>query len=248
MFLGVIAAGLVVANSAMAKPHVVMIHGAGGGGWEYDFWRPVWEKAGFQVTTPDMMPRNNDYAQTTFTDYLTQTKNSAKGKQPLVLVGASMGGILVLRAAETLKPDAIVLINSTSPLGVNPPKGGNPLASTVIWENGPIQDTRDSLPDGDEKTVQWAHPKWRNESGAVLNTIRAGVRANPPSCPVLVVIGLDDTDIPPANSMNLAKWANADIHSYAGTSHIGPLMGLRRREIAEAAVQWTLQALTRNRR
>ncbi|QYK54593.1 MAG: alpha/beta hydrolase [Fimbriimonadaceae bacterium] len=234
-----------MANSAMAKPQVVMVHGAGGGGWEYDFWRLVWEKAGFQVSTPDMMPRNNDYAQTTFTDYLTQTKNAAKNKRPLVLVGASMGGILVLRAAETLKPDAIVLINSTSPLGVNSPKGGNLLPPIVVWENGPIQDTRDSLPDGDEKTVQWAHPKWRNESGAVLNTIRAGVRANPPACPVLVVIGLEDTDIPPANSMNLAKWANADIHSYAGTSHIGPLMGLRRKEIAKAAVDWALASLKR---
>jgi len=248
MLLGVLSAGLIMALTPVIKPHVVMIHGAGGGGWEYDFWRPVWEKAGFEVSAPDMLPRNNHYAQTTFTDYLNQTKTAAKGKRPLILVGASMGGILVLRAAETLKPDALILMNSTSPLGVSPPKGGNPLPPVVIWENGPIQDTRDSLPDGDEKTVLWAHPKWRNESGAVLNTIRAGVRANPPTCPVLVVIGLEDADIPPANSMNLAKWANADVHSYVGTSHIGPLMGHRRIEIAEAAVQWSIQALSRNRR
>ncbi len=248
MLLGALAAGLVIANTAVTKPHVVMIHGAGGGGWEYDFWRPIWEKTGFQVSTPDMMPRNGDYVQTTFTDYLNQTKTAGKGKRPLILVGASMGGILVLRAAETLKPDAIILVNSTSPLGVNRPKHRSPAPTIVQWENGPIQDTRDSLPDGDEKTIQWAHPKWRNESGAVLNTIQAGVRANVPTCPVLVIIGLDDTDIPPENSVNLAKWANADIHSYVGTSHIGPLMGHRRNEIAEAASKWGHSALNRKRR
>ncbi|MEO7454475.1 MAG: hypothetical protein ABIV13_06905, partial [Fimbriimonadales bacterium] len=36
----------------------------------------------------------------------------------LVLMGASMGGILSLKAAETLSLDAIILVNSTTPKGV----------------------------------------------------------------------------------------------------------------------------------
>ena len=31
------------------KPLAVMVHGAGGGGWEYFLWEPVFERAGYEV-------------------------------------------------------------------------------------------------------------------------------------------------------------------------------------------------------
>ena len=56
--------------------------------------------------------------------------------------------------------------------------------------------------------------------------------------PVLVVIGRDDTDIPPADSRATAAWANADVFEYARTSHVGPLMGRRATEIATNTLRW----------
>jgi pimeloyl-ACP methyl ester carboxylesterase len=222
----------------MEKPTAIMIHGAGGGGWEYHYWEQPFKEAGFDVIAPDLLPNENDYAKTTFPDYLTQITAKVKNKKPLVLIGASMGGILVLKSAETIHPDLIILINSVPPKGIGPTRESKAYPPIIEWENGPIEDTRASLPDGDEATVQWAHPQWRNESGAVLNAIRLGIEAKKPTCPVLVVIGDDDTDIPAATSRALAAWASADTFAYAKTSHIGPLMGHRRSEIANAVAAW----------
>lgn len=229
------------------KPVVVMVHGAGGGGWEYDFWKPVWQKAGFTVIAKDLEPIGGDYGKTTFDDYEKQVESwgseAVKAKKPLVLVGASMGGILALKAAEHLHPAAIVLVNSVPPKGVVEPKDAPPLPDIVRWKGGPVQDTRDSLPDGDEQTVQYCVPRWRDESGTVMNSIRAGISAEKPTCPVLVVIGKADTDVPPASSQALAKWAGADAFCYEGTSHIGPLFGFRRVEIASQVISWVKHRL-----
>src|SRR5579862_8363577 len=82
--------------TVIARPVAVMIHGAGGGGWEYKFWKPVFEKAGYRVVTPDLMPAQGGLAKTTFQDYVDQIV-AAGGEHPSVLIGASMGGVLVLK-------------------------------------------------------------------------------------------------------------------------------------------------------
>ncbi len=225
------------------KPVALMIHGAGGGGWEYHYWQQPFKDAGFEVIAPDLLPTQNDYAKTTFPDYLAQIQIHGKSKKPLVLIGASMGGILALKSAETLHPDLIILINSVPPKGIGPQKESKAYPSIVEWANGPIEDTRASLPDGDEATIAWAHPQWRNESGTVMNAIRQGITVTKPACPVLVIIGEDDTDISAATSRALAAWASADTFAYAKTSHIGPLMGHRRAEIATAAANWCVKRL-----
>lgn len=222
----------------MEKPTAIMIHGAGGGGWEYHYWQQPFKDAGFEVIAPDLLPTENDYAKTTFPDYLSQIQTHAKNKKPLILIGASMGGILALKSSESLKPDLIILINSVPPKGVGPARESKEHPPIIEWENGPIEDTRASLPDGDEATIAWAHPQWRNESGAVLNAIRLGIEVKKPTCPVLVVIGEDDTDITAETSRAIAKWASADTFAYAKTSHIGPLMGHRRTEIASTVAAW----------
>lgn len=228
---------------AESKPLAVMIHGAGGGGWEYDFWKPVFEAKGFEVVAPDMMPVAAGLAATGFDDYLKQTVAAAKGRSDVVLIGASMGGILVLKAAETVKPKAIVLVNPVGPKHLRTLRT-EAYPEIIRWKDGPLQDTIDSLPDGDRKTIEWAHPQWRDESGKVLNEIGVtGIDVKAPVCPVLMVIGNLDTDITPDESLKVASWAKADVFSYAGMSHIGPLMGLRREEVASDIADWTLARL-----
>ena len=72
----------------------------------------------------------------------------------------------------------------------------------------------------------------------VFTPMWQGIAVRKPTVPVLVVIGANDTDIPAAISLRLARWANADVYQYAKTSHIGPLMGRRTPEIADAAQRW----------
>lgn len=226
------------------KGTFVLIHGAGGGGWEYDLWKPVLEKGGWNVVAKDLMPARGGLEKTVFADYVAQVRDWLPKSGKVVLAGASMGGILALKAAETASPSAIVLINSTIPAGIAakgyPPRAPKPESPPIMrWANGPLRETREAMPDSDEKTILWAWKRWRDESGAVINTIQRGIAARKPSCPTLVVLGEKDTDIPYTTGLELAKWAGADVHLYHGMSHVGPLMSTRAAEVAAAMRHWT---------
>jgi len=214
-----------------------MVHGAGGGGWEYVVWKREFEAAGYPVVARDLVPTRGGLARTTFEDYVGQVRSwIPRGR--FVLVGASMGGALALRAAEGRSPVAVVLVNSVTPAGVGERKTIEPSPAVVRWANGPLKDTTDAMPDSDEAMVQFAWPRWRDESGAVLDDLRRGVPCLKPTCPSLVVIGEADTDVPPTNSRALAQWAGAAVHSYRGMSHVGPLMSRRADAVARAVISW----------
>jgi pimeloyl-ACP methyl ester carboxylesterase len=94
------------------------------------------------------------------------------------------------------------------------------------------------MPDSDEATIQKAWKRWRDESGAVMNTMNDRVAVRKPTCPVLMVIGGKDTDISPETSRNVASWADADVHQYANMSHVGPLLSRRATEVADSILVW----------
>jgi len=219
------------------KPVAVFIHGAGGGGWEYKFWQPVFEKAGYRVVAPDLMPAKGGLEKTTFDDYVQQVVK-AGGSKPEVLVGASMGGVIVLKAAEKLQPRTLVLVCSALPAGITIRKQKEPYPAIIKWANGPYSDTVSSMPDSDEATWKFAHPRWRDESGAVLNEMLNGIAVAKPSCPVLSVIPEGDDTVTPEDQQALAKWAGADTHRYKDMSHVGPLLSKRATEVAEAVLSW----------
>lgn len=197
----------------------------------------MFEKAGYKVVAPDLVPTSKGLAKTTFDDYVNQVVKSG-GSRPHVLVGASMGGVLVLKAAEKLKPRTLVLVCSALPQGVGVTNVREPYPEIIKWANGPYADTVSSMPDSDEATWKFAHPRWRDESGAVLNAIAKGITVAKPTCPTLSVIPEADDTITPENQQALAKWADADTHRYKGMSHVGPLLSKRATEVAQAVLSW----------
>lgn len=236
---------LVVMGQALMKPTVVMVHGAGGGGWEYVVWKREFERAGYPVVARDLVPAKGGLAKTTFSDYVRQVKSWLPRQGRFVLVGASMGGPLVLKAAVAKSPAAVVLVNAVAPAGVGSRRAGAPSPPVVKWAGGPLQDTVDAMPDSDEAMVQYAWKRWRDESGAVIDALRRGVPCAKPSCPTLVVVGDADTDVPPADSLALARWAGAAVHEYRGMSHVGPLMSKRADVVAGAVVEWLGRLVSR---
>lgn len=220
-------------------PTAVLIHGAGGGAWEYDLWKPVFVRAGYKFVAKDLVPASGGLEKTTFADYEAQVKSWAPPGESPVLIGASMGGILALKVAEALKPSAIVLVNSVPPAGVVTARTPQERYPPVVkWANGPLSETRAAMPDSDEATIQKAWKRWRNESGAVMNALNDRVAVRKPGCPVLMVIGAKDTDISPQTSRNVAAWADADIHEYANMSHVGPLLSRRASGVADSVITW----------
>jgi pimeloyl-ACP methyl ester carboxylesterase len=207
---------------------VVMIHGAGGGGWEYDKWRPVFERRGWKVINRDLVPTGGKYALTKLSDYVKQVVSWCPKDGHVVLVGASMGGRLALEASPKVRPLAIVLVNSVPPEGHNPRK----FPPLVKWANEPLKDTVDSMPDSDEPTIRWAWKRWRDESGSVMEELSKGGKIQTPTCPVIVVIGENDTDVPPKLSHRMAHEFHATILSYPAMSHVGPLLSRSAEKVA----------------
>ena len=220
---------------------IIFIHGAGGGGWEYELWRPHFAAAGYRIIAPDLLPAAGSIAETQLDDYLAQVRAWIPPGERVILAGASMGGLLALKAAEMVDPLALVLINSVPPAGVGPSRAGKEYPPVIQWADGTREETQEALFDSDEATVDWAWPRWRNESGAVLSQIAAGVPVERPHCPTLAVLSEGDTDIPYQTGLELARWAGADALLYHGMSHVGPLLSRRAAEVAQSILVWCQQ-------
>jgi len=218
-------------------PTVVMIHGAGGGGWEYQYWKPKFEQAGYRVEAPDLMPVKAGLAQTELRDYVAQTVRVC-GTRPVILVGASMGGVIVLAAAPKVKARAVILVSSAVPAGVGVPGRMVKYPAVVKWSNGPYSDTVASMPDTEEAIMRDAWPRWRDESGLVLGQIANGVAVARPRVPVMSVIPDADETVPTADQRKLAVWARADVRTWPGMSHIGPLFSRRKDAVADSIIAW----------
>jgi pimeloyl-ACP methyl ester carboxylesterase len=227
-------------ENGVRLPTVVAIHGAGGGGWEWGIWARVLAVRGFAVIAPDLMPSAQGLAATSFMDYRAQVFNWCAGAgDDFVLIGASLGGLLALSAAQTVKPAALVLINPLPPAGVLARPLFEPRPPVVPWaRERSLATTRRAMPDADDAARFYALRRWRDESGTVLNEARYGIAIETPRCPALLLSSELDADVPPAATRALAVRISADFRSIAGASHVGPLLGRSAAECAANAADW----------
>lgn len=218
---------------------VLAVHGAGGGGWEWRLWAPVLAARGWRLHAPDLVPDPAGLAQTGFRHYQAQVEGAAQAlPPPVVLLGASLGGLLALAAAARVRPAALVLVNALPPAGTGarlPPRRWPPVVS---WSQAALSGTVADLPDADLASARWAHRRWRDESGAVLAQAWAGVAVAMPACPVLVLTGALDRDVPPPVSRALAAHLDADRAEVDGCSHLGILLGARAALAAALVAAW----------
>jgi pimeloyl-ACP methyl ester carboxylesterase len=88
----------------------VIIHGAWNGSWCFDRLRPLLEKAGHQVITPDLPGMGGDaetLAAVTLNDWAEFTATLCRSAaNPVILCGHSRGGVVISEAAEAA-PEAI---------------------------------------------------------------------------------------------------------------------------------------------
>lgn len=214
------------------------IHGAGGGGWEWNVWRERLLAAGVEAQALDLLPAPRGLAFTTFDDYVRQVREQLRAlPRPRVLIGASLGGLLAALCAD--EADGLVLIN---PLPPSPWHEGLPERSwpdVIPWRReARLASTRRGMIDADDATALYAFRRWRDDSGAVLRTAYAGVPVEKPGCPVLFIASEGDEDVPPALTAAWAQGWHADlIHDPAG-SHVGPLLGRQAVEVSSQVARW----------
>lgn len=217
----------------------VFVHGAGGGGWEWAAWARVFAAHGHAVLAPDLRPGPGGLAATALDDYAGQvgewiaTARQASPGRGVVLVGASLGGLLALM--NRAHADALVLVNPMPPEGLPGPRVD---AGIVPWgRDASLAGTRRALPDADDLATLHAFRRWRDESGLVLRQARAGVPCAAAGAPALVMASADDTDVPAERSAALAAALGASLLHLSG-SHVGPLLGRQAAAAAAQAVEW----------
>ena len=221
----------------------LLVHGAGGGGWEWNLWRGVFAAAGYRVEAPDLVPARAGLTATRFGDYQAQVGAAlAVLPRPRVLVGASLGGLLALGAAADA--DAVVLVNPLPPAPWHADMPPRDWPDLVHWRrDARLAGTRRALPDTDEATALFAFRHWRDESGAVLREAQRGVAVARPACPVLCMVSDQDDDVPPAITRAMAEAWGADVLQTLSASHVGPLLGRDATGVAAQAVEWVNRAV-----
>lgn len=215
----------------------VLVHGAGGGGWEWNVWRRVFAAHGIEACAPDLSPVAAGLPATTFDDYLAQVHEAlAAQRRPRALVGASLGGLLAMACAE--RADALVLVNPVPPATWACAMPAREWPDHVPWRReARLASTRRALPDADDATALHAFRRWRDESGAVLRHAHGGVTVHAPACPVLCLASDADEDVPTALTLALATQWNADTMRLPGP-HVGPLLGRQAADVAGRVAAW----------
>lgn len=216
----------------------LLIHGAGGGAWEWNVWRGVLSAHGIEVHAVELQPVRAGLAATSLDDYLQQVRAALpRLPDPKVMMGASLGGLLAMQIAD--QADALVLINALPPAPWHGRLPARDWGAIVPWQCGArLQGTRSALPDADDSSALFAFRHWRNESGRVMREACAGVEVDCPSCPTLMIVSSGDRDVPAQISRDFAKEWNATLLEAVAASHAGPLLGSEAAEHARQAVAW----------
>lgn len=228
-----------MSDAAAPARAVLMVHGAGGGGWEWNAWSRVFTAAGWITLAPDLEPAPEGLAATGFAHYRAQVADAvARLPRPRVLVGASLGGLLALDCAEAV--DALVLVGPLPPRPwhARSPITRGPNAIEAWGARANLAGTRIAVPDAGAGDAWFAFRRWRDESGAVLDEARAGIACAIPDCPVLVVASNADIEVPIDACRAMATWMGAELRVLENASHVGALMGRTATAIAADVVTW----------
>ena len=233
------------------KARAVFVHGAGGGAWEWAVWRRVFAAHGWRVVANDLQPAQGGLARTHLHDYARQVEHWARADASdaadealsrTVLVGASLGGLLVSIAAARIAPAALVLVNPLPPADIEPQPAFENYPDIVPWGSArSFASTCRAMPDADDAARWFAYRHWRDESGNVLREARSAHVAAP-TCPTLVIAGEADTDVPAQASRALARAYAAEFVGLPGASHLGPLLGRDTARVAQCCLEWIERA------
>ena len=216
----------------------LLIHGAGGGGWEWAIWRGVLEAAGLAVATPDLEPATAGIAATRLQDYIGQMLEAqSRLPRPRALVGASLGGLIAMHLASDA--DALVLVNPIPPSPWHRRLPSRAWPDLVPWHrDARLASTRRALADADDASALSAFRRWRDESGAVMKQSVAGIAIDPPGIPLLCIACGHDEDVPFEVTRDLARAWNACLIELPGTDHVGPLLGRQAARVAADVAAW----------
>lgn len=217
---------------------ILFVHGMWGGSWMWDNWVGFFAGRGFTCYALNLRGHHGskpvaDIGRVPFADYVTDARVVAAAIGRPVLVGHSMGGLVVQKLAEVGDPPAAVLLTPAAPRGIlalSTPR--------LFWLSlkhlreillsrpiAPSFEEADALLFGRtppaERRAAWE--RFVPESGrAAFDMAVAGVPVDAARvrCPMLVVAGRDDAITPAKTVRRVAAKYGADLRLFDGHAHM----------------------------
>lgn len=200
------------------KTPILMVHGACHGWWAYHKWLPFYAAAGWNAyamslrnhTGSDSVPEEQ-YLNLAVDDYAADVLKVLNWiDQPAILIGHSMGGITVQKAAEQKNLRALVLLASVGPGQLGAIR--DPLPPDKAFMFSPEQARKIWFYKIDNQSFNAIYKQLVPESVSVINNYSAGeVRIDPSKirCPVLV-IGAEHDKTVVHNFQSITNFYNGD--------------------------------------
>ena len=209
-------------ESASDRPHqpprsLLLVHGAGSGPWVFEGWPESFPD--ITVATVDLQ-EGLDVATASHADYATEVADAAAAlPAPVSLCGWSMGGLVVLEAAERVRPHSVILLEPSPPAEV---QGHNP-------------DTEVGQGTFDPEAVYGRFPpgiRARSESARARAERKRGISVPSLSCASLVVYGDTFRD---ERGKAIARLYGSDELDFPGFDHWGLVSDVR---VRAAIAEW----------
>jgi pimeloyl-ACP methyl ester carboxylesterase len=235
-------AGLKVERAAPRVPEhgrpILFVHGMWGGSWMWDKWLGFFAGRGVTCYALDLRGHHGskpvpDIGRVPFADYVTDARAVAGTIGNPILVGHSMGGLIVQKLAEIGDPPAAVLLTPAAPRGIfalSTPKlfwlslrhageifGSRPItpsfeeADALLYGRTPPEERRAAF----ERLV----PESGRQAFDVAVT-GVPVDARRVRCPMLVVAGREDRITPAKTVRKVAAKYGAEIRVWDEHAHM----------------------------
>jgi pimeloyl-ACP methyl ester carboxylesterase len=194
---------------------LICLHGGGSGPWVFDDWADI----DASLLAPDLQA-GLDVGAARMSDYAAQAERACRGApRPFALLGWSMGGLVAMMAAASVRPDALVLLEPSAPL--------------QTLDDRPTVENRSGTFDP-AQVYGFNDPKGRAESWPALIERTRGISVPTLGGPALIVFG---DSVPASRGARIAQHYGCDSLHFARFNH-GDVV--HRPEVRQAVHRWLL--------
>jgi non-heme chloroperoxidase len=225
-------------NAPLKKHSILFIHGSGGGAWTWENYLGFFSSRGYLCYAINLRGHHGSRPETnighvSIQDHITDVSAVIKALNSPILVGHSLGGLIVQKLAELFDPPAVVALSPAPPRGVFAMSSLGPLLAVIrhspeILLGRPVIASEDEanrlilnrIPPAERKTL---YHKGLPQSGRLLLELTVGslaVDASKVHCPMLIIAGSEDRMTPPKTVRKIALKYQADFREYTGFAHM----------------------------
>jgi pimeloyl-ACP methyl ester carboxylesterase len=213
---------------------LVFIHGWWGGAWVWDRYLSFFGARGYHCYALNLRGNHgsrpvSDLGKVSFDDHLSDVREVIEMLDKPIVIGHSVGGLLVLKLAEQVELPAFVAIVPAAPRGIvslTTLRVFLPYIWTMLRHRPFLLKRKamfaadlNRLPPPEQASVYEQMVLAPGKQGVEIGMLGIPVDAKRIAGPILIISGTDDKLVPAAVARTVARRYRADFREYAGHGH-----------------------------